>query len=216
MNDREKMISSRLYNAIGKSLIYPRTKARMLADRFNKTHAWNILRRTHLIKKIFPNAKGKRAFFEPNIRVEYGFNVEFGDNFYMNYDCQLLDVAPIKIGDDVMFGPHVILATPTHPLVGEDRMHKQYPDGFHCLEYALPITIGNKIWLSANVVVLGGVTIGDNVVIGAGSVVTKDIPSNSLAFGVPCKVIRQIDENDRLDMWKLYEENVVMDKKAKK
>ncbi len=204
MTEKEKMIAGKLYNPTEKSLILARVRARMLADRFNKTHAWNILRRMHLIKKMFPNAKGKRAFFEPSIRIEYGFNIIFGKNFYMNFDCQLLDVAPINIGDNVMFGPRVIIATPMHPLVGEERKIQTYPDGYHDLEYAKPVNVGNNVWVGANVTICGGVTIGDDVVIGAGSVVTRDIPNNTLAAGVPCKVIREITDEDKMNPWQTY------------
>lgn len=204
MTEKERMIAGKLYNSADKSIVIARVKARMLADRFNKTHAWNVLRRTHLIKKMFPNATGKRAFFEPTIRIEYGFNIKFGENFYMNFDCQLLDVAPITIGDNVMFGPRVIVATPMHPLIGEERIIQQYPDGYHALEYAKPVNIGNNVWIGANVTVCGGVNIGDNAVIGAGSVVTKDIPRNVLAAGVPCKVIREITDADKMNPWEQY------------
>lgn len=169
----------------------------MLADRYNRTRAWQLLTRMRLIKKLFPNG-GKMPYFEPNIRVEYGFNVKFGNNFFMNFDCKLLDVAPIEIGDGVMFGPNVIIATPFHPMVADERIIKDYGDGTYDLEYSAPIKIGNNVWIASSVTVCGGVTIGDNTVIGAGSVVTKDIPSGVFAAGVPCKVIREITDEDRL------------------
>lgn len=195
--NKEKMIAGEFYNPIDKRLLFDRTRARCLADRFNKTHAWNILRRTHLIKKLFPNG-GKGAFFEPSIRVEYGYNVTFRKNFYMNFDCQLLDVAPIKIGDNVMFGPRVTVATPCHPFVADERIAHKYEDGFHDWEYAKPVDIGDNVWIAAGVTVCGGVKIGSNSVIAAGSVVVRDIPEGVLAAGVPCKVIRKITDEDRM------------------
>ncbi len=201
-----KMKNGKLYNPNDIKLLAKRIKTRMLVDRFNKTHAWNIPRRMHLIKRIFPNGPYKTVFFEPTIKTEYGINVTYGKNFYMNFDCTLLDVAPITIGDNVMFGPRVVVATPMHPLVAEERMMKDYGDGLmvHDLEYAKPITIGNNVWIASHVTICGGVTIGDNVVIGAGSVVTKDIPSNVLAVGVPCKVVREITEADKLNVTEKY------------
>lgn len=204
MSDKDRMISGKFYNSTSKALIFAKIRARMLADRFNKTHAWNILRRMHLIKRMFPNATGKWAFFEPTIRIEYGYNIKFGENFYMNFDCQLLDVAPITIGDNVMFGPRVVVATPVHPLVASERILQQYPDGYHYLEYAKPVVIGNNVWIASSVTICGGVTIGDNTVIAAGSVVTKDIPANVLAGGVPCKVIREITDADKMNPWEQY------------
>lgn len=196
-SQKERMIAGEFYNPNDKELILARVRARMLADRFNKTKAWNILYRTRLIKKMFPNG-ADGAFFEPNIRIEYGFNVKFGKNFYMNFDCQLLDVAPIEIGDNVMFGPRVTVATPMHPFVSEERAISTYSDGVHDWEYARPVKIGDNVWVASSATICGGVTIGSDTVIAAGSVVTRDIPSGVLAAGVPCKVIRPITDADRL------------------
>ena len=116
MTEREKMCSGQLYNPTDRRLMADRLRARMLADKYNRTRAFSFLKRARIIKKLFPNG-GKNAFFEPSIRTEYGYNVTFGDNFYMNFDCQLLDVAPITIGDNVLFGPRVVVATPCHPML---------------------------------------------------------------------------------------------------
>lgn len=196
-SQKERMIAGEFYNPNDKELILARVRARMLADRFNRTKAWNIPYRTRLIKKMFPTG-ADGAFFEPNIRIEYGFNVKFGKNFYMNFDCQLLDVAPIEIGDNVMFGPRVTVATPMHPFVGEERAISTYSDGVHDWEYARPVKIGDNVWVASSATICGGVTIDSDTVIAAGSVVTRDIPSGVLAAGVPCKVIRPITDADRL------------------
>lgn len=196
-SQKERMIAGEFYNPNDKELILARVRARMLADRFNRTKAWNIPYRTRLIKKMFPNG-ADGAFFEPNIRIEYGFNVKFGKNFYMNFDCQLLDVAPIEIGDNVMFGPRVTVATPMHPFVSEERAISTYSDGVHDWEYVRPVKIGDNVWVASSATICGGVTIGSDTVIAAGSVVTRDIPSGVLAAGVPCKVIRPITDADRL------------------
>lgn len=194
---KKRMSAGEFYNPTDKELVLARTRARYIADKFNRTRAWNLPYRTHLIKKLFPNG-ADGAFFEPSIRTEYGFNVKFGKNFYMNFDCQLLDVAPIEIGDNVMFGPRVVVATPCHPLIAEERISHVYEDGEHDWEYAKPVKIGNNVWVASCVTICGGVTIGDDTVIAAGSVVTRDIPSGVLAGGVPCKVIRPITDNDRM------------------
>lgn len=194
---KERMIGGEFYNPMDRELLLARTRARMLADKFNRTRAWNIPTRTRIIKKLFPNG-AEGTFFEPNIRTEYGFNVRFGKNFYMNFDCQLLDVAPIEIGDNVMFGPRVTVATPMHPFVAEERAINTYEDGEHDWEYARPVKIGDNVWVASSVTICGGVTIGSDTVIAAGSVVTRDIPSGVLAAGVPCKPIRPITDEDRL------------------
>ncbi|MEG2540653.1 MAG: sugar O-acetyltransferase [Clostridia bacterium] len=203
MTDFELMTSGKFYNPTEKSIVLARTHARWLADKFNRTKAWNIPRRNWLIHRLIKN-HGKNFFFEPTIHLEYGKNITFGDNFFMNFDCQLLDVAPIIIGDDVMFGPRVVVATPMHPLVAEERKAQQYDSGFHDLEYAKPVKIGNNVWVASNVTICGGVVIGDDVVIAAGSVVTRDIPSGVIAAGVPCKAIRAITDADRMYPEKTY------------
>ena len=124
----------------------------------------------------------------PPFYCDYGSHVEVGENFFANYNCTILDVAPVKIGDNVLFGPNVSLYTAGHPLHPVSR-NSAY-------EYGISITIGDNVWLGGNVVVTPGVHIGNNVVIGAGSVVTKDIPAGYLAVGVPCRPLRPITEAD--------------------
>ncbi len=208
MNEYEKMRKGRLYNSSDPDLVSRRLKVRDLVNKYNALSAYDMENRRILLKEIFPLEKNvDSCFFEPNIRVEYGTNVSFGKNFYMNYDCMLLDVAKISIGDNVMFGTRVMIITPMHPMLGEERIMQDFPDGFHDIEYSKPVTIGSNVWLASGVIVCPGVTIGDNAVIGAGSVVTRDIPSNCFAAGVPCKVIRELGENDRLNVWDNYINN---------
>lgn len=197
MSEKNKMIRGELYNPLDRRLLLDRVRARLLADKFNRTRAFSLFKRNRIIKKLFPNG-GANPFFEPPIHVEYGYNVVFGKNFYMNFDCRLLDVAPIRIGDDVMFGPGVTVATPCHPLVADERITHTYSDGVHDWEYAKPVDIGNNVWVASNVTICGGVKIGDNSVIAAGSVVVRDIPAGVLAAGVPCKPIRAITDEDRI------------------
>lgn len=203
MTEKQKMICGKLYNAADNELVKARLRARTLADKYNKTLAVSSKKRAKIIAELLPGCKSG-TFLETNIRVEYGFNITAGVNFYMNFDCQLLDVSPITIGDNVMFGPRVTLATPCHPLIAEQRILKEQFGGVYSLEYSKPINIGNNVWIASGVTICGGVTIGDNTVIAAGSVVQKNIPSNVLAAGVPCKVIRELGEKDLMNMdeWK--------------
>ena len=138
----------------------------------------------------------------PPFYCDYGSHIEVGENFFANYNCTILDVAPVKIGDNVLFGPNVSLYTAGHPLHPVSR-NSAY-------EYGISITIGDNVWLGGNVVVTPGVHIGNNVVIGAGSVVTKDIPDNMVAAGNPCRVIREITEEDK----KYYYKNRKFDEEA--
>lgn len=133
---------------------------------------------------------GKKPCFKQPFRCDYGFNIEVGDYFFANYNCTILDSEKVKIGNEVMFGPNVGIYTVSHPLDFESRQ-KAY-------EIAKPIVIEDGVWLASNVIVLPGVTIGKRSVIGAGSVVTKDIPADSFATGNPCKVIRQINQEEHI------------------
>lgn len=132
---------------------------------------------------------GENIYFEPPFHCEYGSHIETGDNFYANTGCVMLDVAKITIGNNVMFGPSVSVYTAGHPI---------HPDSRNSMyEYGIPVTIGNNVWVGGSCVILPGVKIGDNAVIGAGSVVTRDIPANAVAAGNPCRAIREITEEDR-------------------
>ena len=126
---------------------------------------------------------------QPGFRYDWGKNIHVGDNFTANYNVTILDIAPVTIGDGCMFGPGVTISAVTHPVNAIRRRGR--------IAQAKPVTIGNDVWLGANVLVMPGVTIGDNVVVGAGAVVTHDIPSNSLAMGVPARVARRLDHRKR-------------------
>lgn len=133
---------------------------------------------------MIPQSQG--AYLEPPFRCDYGANITLGKNFYANFNCVVLDVAPVVIGDNVLFAPNVQIYTAGHPLDVKSRVEEG-------IEFGTPITIGNNVWLGGGVIVCPGVTIGDNSVIGAGSVVTKDVPANVVAAGNPCRVIRTLD-----------------------
>lgn len=132
---------------------------------------------------------GENVNFEPDFRCEFGSNIFIGNNFFANFDCVILDCNRIVIGNNVLFGPSVGLYAGNHATHPEDRV------AGGC--YSKPITIGDNVWVGAGVHIMGGVTIGRNSIIGAGSVVTKDIPENVIAAGVPCRMIREITEEDR-------------------
>lgn len=141
------------------------------------------------IVKDMLGESGKNTFINPPFYCDYGKHIEVGDNFFANYNCTILDVAKVKIGDNVMLAPNVAIYTAGHPIHHEAR-NSMY-------EYGISVTIGNNVWIGGNAVISPGVTIGDNVVIGAGSVVTKDIPSNVVAAGNPCRVLKEITNEDK-------------------
>jgi maltose O-acetyltransferase len=187
-SERDKMISGHPYKANDPLLMEERALAKEILFDFNNSRPAQVEERNILVKKLF--GKTSAAFYiEPPLRCDYGYNIEIGKNFYANYNLVMLDCAKIIIGDSVFIGPNVGIYTAGHPL-HFDLRNQEY-------EYALPITIGNNVWLGGNVVINPGIKIGDNTVIGSGSVVTKDIPANVLAFGNPCRVIRQITEADK-------------------
>ncbi|MDB6224168.1 sugar O-acetyltransferase [Lactobacillus amylovorus subsp. animalium] len=180
------MATGKPYNDLDPLLIEARNKA---TEDTNKLNAENDpAKKEELIRKLFGSA-GKTPFVNPNFRCEFGQNIHVGDNFYANYDCVILDGAPVTIGDDVLLAPKVGMYTSNHLFDAKERKLGG------CI--AKPIRIGNRCWIGACVSITHGVTIGDNTIIGAGSVVTHDIPANVIAAGVPAKVIRPITEKDK-------------------
>lgn len=184
----ERMLSGEMYNDLTPFLVNQREKTVFLTNEYNNSFGKDKQIREDILKKILKSI-GTNVHFEPNLRCEFGFNITIGNNFYANYDCILLDGNTITIADNVLFGPRVGLYTANHAIDAEERV------AGGC--YARPITIGNNVWVGANVDIMGGVTIGNNSIIGAGSVITKSIPENVIAAGVPCKVIREITKEDR-------------------
>ena len=144
-------------------------------------------REAHL--RTFLRDVGPGTHFEPNFRCEFGFNISIGRSFYANFDCVMLDGGEITIGDNVLLGPRVGIYTSNHAIDPAERV------AGGC--YARPVTIGNRVWVGGGVQIMQGVTIGDDAIIGAGSVVTRDVPAGVIAAGVPCKVLRAITEADR-------------------
>ena len=170
-------------------LIAERTAAKELCFELNNLRPSMVAERDEIVRRLLGQV-GKNCCIESPFHCDYGYNIVAGDNFYMNVGCVILDGARVTFGDNVFVAPHCGFYTAGHPLDHERRNAG--------LEYALPITIGNNVWIGAQVCVLPGMTIGDNSVIGAGSVVTKDIPAGVLAAGNPCRVIREISEADKL------------------
>jgi maltose O-acetyltransferase len=193
INEKDKMISGKPYKATDGELLKERQYVKEQIFDFNTIRPNEIIKRNEIIKKIL--GKTKTTFFiEQPFRCDYGYNIEIGENFYSNYNLIILDCARVKIGDNVMIGPNVSFYTAGHPLHYEKRNIE--------LEYAFPIIIGNNVWIGGNVVINPGITIGDNSVIGSGSVVTKDVPGNVIAIGNPCKVLRELTEDDKLYYYK--------------
>ncbi|MFV0558283.1 MAG: chorismate mutase [Enterococcus sp.] len=181
--EKEKMIAGMLYFAEDPELVAERKHSREQMQLINQTLD-ETLRRA-IIKETFGEVAGK-IHLEPNVQFDYGYNIFVGKNFYANFNSTFLDVCPIRIGDNCLIGPNVQLLTATHPLNAGKRNSG--------LESGQPITIGNNVWLGAGSIVLGGVTLGDNVVVGAGSVVTQSFPANVVVAGNPARVTKSIAE----------------------
>lgn len=186
--DKERMLAGKLYIAGGKELAGDMKRARVLTRLFNNSTEEQQEYRTELLRKLFEATK-KNLYIEPPFHCDYGCHITIGNNFYANYDCIIIDVAPVVIGDNVFFGPRVGLYTAGHPIDAGIRNS--------LLEYGKPIKIGNNVWIGGNAVINPGVTIGNNAVIGSGSIVTKEIPDNVIAVGNPCRVLRKITDEDQ-------------------
>ena len=197
MTEKEKMISGRLYCPEDAELKAMRQKAHRLSMEYNQTAETEAERREAILAELVPE-RGKNVYLQGPVQFDYGVFTSIGENSYANFNFTVLDCAPVKIGKNVFMGPNVSLYTPVHPMHPDDRNPFPLGDGIADLEAAKPITIGDNCWLAGNVTVCGGVTIGEGCVIGAGSVVTRDIPPRSFAAGVPCRVIRAITDEDRM------------------
>ncbi len=187
MNQKDRMLKGLPYLSFEDGLFEERQRAKELCYRVNNCMPSDVDTRNRYLKILIPNAKGD-FYIEPPFGCYYGTNIILGENFYANYNLTVLDCARVIIGDNVLIAPNVCITTAGHPIHYMSR--KKY-------EYADEITIGNNVWIGANVVINPGVKIGDNSVIGSGSVVTKDIPENVVAVGNPCRVLREITDDDR-------------------
>jgi maltose O-acetyltransferase len=181
--EKEKMLAGELYNAQDPQLLAERLRTQGLLQALNAAPAEQPAERTRLLRALLPNA-GPEPGVTPPFYCDYGTNITMGDEVFFNFNCTILDVAAVAIGRRTLFGPGVQVYTATHPLDYQERASG--------LEYAKPIRIGEDVWVGGGAIICPGVTIGNRTVIGAGSVVTKDIPADVLAAGNPCRVIRML------------------------
>ncbi len=183
-----------LYNCMNEELLAEQARCLELQYDYNNTRPSEKEKRQELLHKMLAEC-GEGCYIEPPLHANWGgHNVHFGNHVYANFNLTLVDDAQIYVGNNVLFAPNVVLSTAGHPISPELRA-RDY-------QFNASIHIGNNVWLGAGVIVLPGVTIGDNTVVGAGSVVTKDLPANVLALGTPCRVVREIGERDRQTYFK--------------
>ncbi|RZI40607.1 sugar O-acetyltransferase [Herbaspirillum sp. HC18] len=182
--EKEKMLAGELYDPLDQQLCIERRRARLLLKALNDTRDDQEEERTRLIKELIPSA-GPDVWMEPPFYCDYGSNIILAGKAYFNFNCVILDVAPVRIGSNVLFGPAVQIYTATHPLNADERRSG--------LESGKSIEIGDDVWIGGGAIVCPGVKIGRRSVVGAGSVVTGDIPEKVFAAGNPCRVLRQIE-----------------------
>ena len=194
MTEREKIHSGKIYWPNDPTILEEQLAYLDLMDEYNRTPRRLQTERAEMLKKLFAEV-GENCYIESPYFANWGgHHVHLGSNIYANAGLKLVDDTHIYIGDCTMLGPNVVIATAGHPIDPELRKRG--------LQYNLPVHIGRNCWLGAGVIVMPGITIGDNTVIGAGSVVTKDIPSGVVAVGNPCKVLRQVGEHDKIYYWR--------------
>lgn len=181
--ERDKMLAGELYDPADPELVIARQRARDLCLSLNATRESEVDERRRLLVELF-GAGGDTVWMQPPFFCDYGSNIELGERVFFNFNCIVLDVCPVRIGAFTLFGPAVQIYTPMHPLDPQLR-RKQ--------EYGKPVTIGEDVWVGGGAIILPGVSIGSRSVIGAGSVVTRDVPEDVFAAGNPCRVIRAID-----------------------
>jgi maltose O-acetyltransferase len=182
-SEREKMLAGEMYNPMDPELVELRQRARRLFRKFNQTPDEAIAERKAILAELFDESPNV-PWLEMPFFCDYGRFIKWGKNCFMNFDCVILDVCPVEIGDNFMAAPKVQILTATHPVDATERIAG--------LEYGKPVKIGNNVWVGAGAIILPGVTIGDNVTVGAGAVVTKDVPANVVVAGNPARVIRHI------------------------
>jgi maltose O-acetyltransferase len=182
--EREKMLAGELYDPLDAELVAARTRARDLCWDLNATRDADEALRRRVLRDLF-GAGGDTVWMQPPFFCDYGTNIRLGTRVFFNFNCVVLDVCEVRIGDFTLFGPAVQVYTATHPMEAALRRTQ---------EFAKPITIGSDVWVGGGAIICPGVTIGDRSVIGAGSVVTRDIPAGVFAAGNPCRVVREITD----------------------
>lgn len=196
MREKQRMLSGKLYIAKDEELAKENKKGKIITRLFNNSLEEEQEYRKELLKDLFAET-GENIYIEPPFRCDYGCNIYIGENFYANFDCIILDVCNVRIGDNVLFGPRVNIFAASHPIDASVRNSG--------LEYGKEVKIGNSVWVGGNTVINPGITIGDNVIIGSGSVVTKDVQSNVIVAGNPARVIRKITDKDK-EFWEKEQE----------
>jgi maltose O-acetyltransferase len=181
--ERERMLAGEPYHAWDSELVEARARARRLLVRYNATLQEEVVERRSLLDELLGHA-GKDAWIEPPFHCDYGANISLGDGAYLNFRCLVLDCAAVEIGELTKLGPGVQLCTATHPVDPADRAA--------LIEYAKPILLGRNVWIGAGAIICPGVTVGDNSVVGAGSVVVRDVPANVVVAGNPCRLLREL------------------------
>ena len=186
-SEKEKMVSGETYNPANPRLVLDRARANRICTKYNKKCFNEINMRSRLLKKLI-NTEGN-FWIKPPFYCDYGYNIFIGKNVMLNYGCVILDVCPVKIGEHTLIGPNTHIYTACHCLDPKKRLND--------IEYGKAVTIGKNVWIGGNCCILAGITIKDNAVIGAGSVVTKDVPANVVVAGNPAKIIKTIDEIEK-------------------
>ena len=187
MTEWEKMQVGEIYDDFDRDLFNRRVEAKKLFRAYNRTDDDETAKRSDIMQQLFKSA-GKDVWIEPDFRCEFGKNISIGNNVYINFGCVILDCGPVSIGNQVLIGPNVGIYDANHALDARERMDGALIPG--------TVSIGNRVWIGGNTIILPGVSIGDDAVIGAGSIVTHDIPSGVVAVGNPCRVLRKITEKD--------------------
>jgi maltose O-acetyltransferase len=183
-SEKHKMLSGELYDPMDRELVAARIRARDLCQELNSTKEADEENRRRVLRELF-GAGGESVWMQPPFFCDYGSNIELGERVFFNFNCVVLDVCRVRIGSFTLFGPAVQILTPMHPLNAEQRRRA---------EFGKPVEIGSDVWVGGGAMILPGVRIGSRSVIGAGSVVTRDIPAGVFAAGNPCRLIREITE----------------------
>jgi maltose O-acetyltransferase len=182
--ERQKMLAGEMYDPLDPERVAARGRARDLCQQLNATRESEESERRRILRDLFAKG-GDTVWMQPPFFCDYGTNIELGERVFFNFNCIVLDVCPVRIGDFTLFGPSVQIYTPLHPFKAEQRRRE---------EYGKSIDIGSDVWVGGGAIILAGVRIGSRSVIGAGSVVTRDVPDNVFAAGNPCRVIRAITD----------------------
>ncbi len=189
MTEWEKMQAGEIYNDFDRHLFNRRVEAKKLFRAYNQTEDEEVEKRNEIMKKLFKSV-GENVWIEPDFRCEFGKNITIGNDVYINFGCVILDCGQVSIGNNTLIGPNVGIFSGNHTIDAEERA----AGGL----IPKPIIIGNRVWICGNVSIVPGVSIGDDSIIGAGSVITHDVPSGVIAVGNPCRVLRKITEKDKV------------------